>query len=493
MGSPFSHSLPVLSRDKIRNAVPSKDHQLRCFEQKYTFSETFQYRQEQSLPGAAVLHFDIQSHYPSLYIHAVTWALTTKVRAKQMFRKEIPKDSAYNIASQIEGAVKYCQDQETKGIAIGNDVSLIVSEIILSEVDKYIESELRNIPSYIGSVRFVDDYWITFSNYDTAHASKQIIESLLSPFHLILNESKIRVDRTPLQISEGWVSSFHEFRFSMSSSFKYKIQLREFTNRVITEYKLNDDERIPRYALQILRPFAGKNSLDNISPFAHSKLAWKEYETSIALILQLDRRNIDIVHDIIVFYEYLEGPVEVRGILKTILGYLSSCEIGHCYEIAWSIWILYVRYEDIRGDYKIINYLEKSLTRIIKTDSQVIILMILMLSNNKRCFSRKFARDLNDRVWQILGIRKGTEKQDLEKALYGCFWLLAYSCARKGWARLKPSHLDSFFSKMHKDGVRIFDPEYHLSHEEYMFGTSPRGWGGFKDYDVNERLRRNQS
>lgn len=490
INSPISKSTPVLSRDKKRNYHSNKDHQLRFFEQKYTFSESFSERQSMGFGGSAVLHFDIQSHYPSLYIHAITWALTTKVNAKKMFRNEIPKSSAYGIASQLEEAVKYCQDQETKGIAIGNDISLIVSEIIMCEVDKYINNELGKISSYIGSVRYVDDYWIIFSNQDQANDCRQIIEGLLAPFHLILNESKIKTEILPLKIAEEWVSEFHEFKLSAANSIRYKIQLKEFVNRTVTEYRKLQDERIPRYALQILRPFAGKNSLDNVSPFANSKNSWADFERSIALMLQLDKRNIDIIHDILNFYTLVEAVPESNSVLKTILGYLSSCDVDNCYEVSWCLWMLHNDFADSCRSDDVAKSLEMSLRRLLKTESQVILIMILHIANHRKIFSRIFMRDLNIKIWDNIGIRKSHVRDDVRASLYASRWLLTYVCASNGWARLGPSMLDNLFGDMHKSKVKIFDPNYQLSREQILFGTSPRGWGGFKDYDINERLRR---
>ena len=74
-----------------------------------------------------VLQTDIDNFYPSIYTHVIPWALHTKQVAKQNQR------NFGLIGNVLDLNIRNSQDQQTLGIHIGPDCSLVIAEIILSK------------------------------------------------------------------------------------------------------------------------------------------------------------------------------------------------------------------------------------------------------------------------------------------------------------------------------------------------------------------------
>ncbi|HWY99089.1 MAG TPA: RNA-directed DNA polymerase [Bacteroidia bacterium] len=91
-----------------------------------------------------LVHVDIANCYPSIYSHSIPWALVGRQKAKDTMFK---KDLWYN---RLDFAIRSMQRNETVGIAIGPDTSGIISELILSRIDKALKD--------YNYLRFIDDY-----------------------------------------------------------------------------------------------------------------------------------------------------------------------------------------------------------------------------------------------------------------------------------------------------------------------------------------------
>lgn len=84
-----------------------------------------------------MVHADISKCYPSIYTHAIPWALAGKVEAKAHMQ-----DDRYWY-NQIDHAAQYSKNKETHGILIGPHTSNVLSEIILCVIDKNLSSKYR--------------------------------------------------------------------------------------------------------------------------------------------------------------------------------------------------------------------------------------------------------------------------------------------------------------------------------------------------------------
>jgi hypothetical protein len=87
---------------------------------------------------SVILYADVSRFYPSVYTHAIEWALSSKEAAKKRLRARPAEDS---VGAQIDSLVQACQSGQTRGVPIGPVSSMLFAEIILSQVDARLEKE----------------------------------------------------------------------------------------------------------------------------------------------------------------------------------------------------------------------------------------------------------------------------------------------------------------------------------------------------------------
>lgn len=138
---------------------------------------------------------DISSCFPSIYTHALPWALMGKEKAKSLYRtnKSVDKQSVdyqeYQSWNELDAFVRYTQNNETHGILIGPHASNVLSEIILTKID----SALSNWHYE----RSIDDYVCYVSSYEEAEAFLGDLIQQLRIYDLTLNHKKTKIEVLP--------------------------------------------------------------------------------------------------------------------------------------------------------------------------------------------------------------------------------------------------------------------------------------------------------
>ena len=133
-----------------------------------------------------VVKSDIKSCYPSIYSHALSWALVGKEEAKRNSRNN---ELWFNKIDQCVRNVKY---GETNGILIGPHASNILSEIILVSVD---DNLYRAGYKFI---RNIDDYYCVTETYEEAESFIKSLVLELKSYNLSVNQSKTMILNLPL-------------------------------------------------------------------------------------------------------------------------------------------------------------------------------------------------------------------------------------------------------------------------------------------------------
>lgn len=142
-----------------------------------------------------VAQTDISNCFPSIYSHAIPWALVGHHHAKQAKNQ---RDEWFNM---IDAKVRLAKRGETKGIAIGPGTSNVLSELILAKVDDAMRSDF---PNYM---RYIDDYT---AYCDTEKEAREFIARLsreLSRFELHVNERKTSVRALPEAMADDWLTT----------------------------------------------------------------------------------------------------------------------------------------------------------------------------------------------------------------------------------------------------------------------------------------------
>ncbi len=138
-------------------------------------------------------HADVANCFPSVYSHAVPWAVVGFAEAKS---KQGPafKDLWFN---QLDIALRATNRNETNGVAVGPATSNVLSEAILARVDEEL-SEFR-------FVRFIDDYTAYCHDYNEAERFIDRLGIELGKYRFLLNPVKTRISALPSWDSD-WVS-----------------------------------------------------------------------------------------------------------------------------------------------------------------------------------------------------------------------------------------------------------------------------------------------
>ena len=140
-----------------------------------------------------LVHADISTCFPSIYSHAIPWALVGKEEAK---KNRNAKDLYYN---KIDTACYHMKNGETHGLLIGPHTSNLLSELILTKIDKAL---------YQKGYRFfrnIDDYSCYVSSNEMAQCFLRDLEEELRVYDLALNHKKTVIQPLPLAITESWV------------------------------------------------------------------------------------------------------------------------------------------------------------------------------------------------------------------------------------------------------------------------------------------------
>ncbi len=140
-----------------------------------------------------VVKADISTCFPSIYTHALPWAFVGKDLAK-----ENCKDDTlwYN---KIDAACSSMKNGETHGLLIGPHASNLLSEIILTCVDK------KLYDAGYKYTRNIDDYECYVDSYEKAQIFLRDLEEALRGFDLPLNHKKTKIKQLPIALVENWI------------------------------------------------------------------------------------------------------------------------------------------------------------------------------------------------------------------------------------------------------------------------------------------------
>lgn len=205
---------------------------------------------------------DISTCFPSIYTHSIPWALVGKEEAK----KTIGDNIWYN---RIDQACSDMRDGETHGLLIGPHASNLLSEIILTVIDKELHDKEYHF------VRNIDDYDCYVRSYDEAQRFLRDLEVFLHEFDLPLNHKKTKIVELPVGIEKNWKHQLSDLpRFGESGMVEYP-QVNTFIDTALRLAIESGDFAVINYAIKKLQ---GSNLSDNAK-----KLAAKRFMHMAAL------------------------------------------------------------------------------------------------------------------------------------------------------------------------------------------------------------------
>ncbi len=197
-----------------------------------------------------IVKVDIANCFPSMYSHSIPWALMGKDNAKVKRRKQIWENKLDCLSRNLKNG-------ETNGLLIGPHTSNIISEIVLTQVDKKLcDSEFK---SYI---RHIDDYEFYANNENNAFEFIKNITLFLKEYDLNINQNKTKITPVSEYRLELWVGRLkrHPVALTEKSESLNFSKIQDFIEQAMDISKNIEDLSPLKYAIRVI---SNKNLLDN--------------------------------------------------------------------------------------------------------------------------------------------------------------------------------------------------------------------------------------
>ena len=177
------------------------------------------------LSSEYVVSADISNCFPSMYSHSLPWAIkgtswsklhqctskkknTTKGLHCTKYKDVCPNEKEDLWCNDLDEAVRNSKSGETNGLLIGPHTSNIISEIILTNVDRCLEdSGFKNF------VRHIDDYEYFASSEEDAKLFLRQLDIELKKFELSINAKKTKFEKTENLSHVGWINTLTQYYF----------------------------------------------------------------------------------------------------------------------------------------------------------------------------------------------------------------------------------------------------------------------------------------
>lgn len=371
--STISLTTPTFSASPGKRAVAGRE----------AFSELPAARAKTRAGARFVLSTDLNSFYQTVYTHSIPWALHTKAVSKM-------RTQDYGLlGNRLDLALRNGQAQQTVGIPIGPDTSLVIAEMISTAVDLRLPTELRN------AFRYIDDIECGFKSASEAEGALASLQNEFAQFELNLNPRKTRVVELPLPLEAWWVPHLRVIPIRDGSQ---RTDLIGFFSRAFELAKDHRDEAILKYAIQRMRSVVVKVS------------NWPIYEDILLSCLAIESGTTPAVVRELLRYGSLrpQRGARIAEAFSTLIKFHAP--LHHGSEIAWSAWYM------AQAQYA----LHKDAAELALQIPDPVVALCLLYAKSKGQTDASVD-------WSAL------EAKMLVEELQGVHWLLAYEAKLKGW------------------------------------------------------------
>ncbi|MDH7462594.1 RNA-directed DNA polymerase [Chitinophagaceae bacterium 26-R-25] len=317
-------------------------------------------------------------------------------------------------------------------LPIGPDTSRILSEVILSAIDKELQD---SIPDLKG-LRIVDDYYLYFETLNKVEEAGSTFQQILKKFRLSLNQNKERVYELPEIIEDKWLAEMREFKFR-ESEVSQRTDIITYFDKAIYYSNQYPEDFVLSYALG--RLVKTEIHLSN----------WTLLQSLLFNCLTIESKIINYIAEFIIDYHPFANKNDEKILILGLGNFLlHHLKLNNDYEILWSLWLF--KHLKLKLPSKVLKELEKN------TNPFVIILAIDLHHSN--------LADLKISQWK---------KYCHKKHLYTEYWILAYEAERNNWFKdLTYLAEDPFFSTLKNQAVSFYDNTANLNKTEHSGESS---------------------
>jgi len=375
-------------------------------------------RAQQRVGARYVLQADIAAFYASIYTHAIPWALHTKAIAKV--------DRCISLVGNLLDLVsRNIQSQQTMGIPIGPDTSVVIAETILTEVDKLV---LAALGTRIRGFRFVDDYEFVCETLPEAEHARNVLQDALGEYELQLNPRKTRILELPNVLDTPWVHEVAAFQLQSPKPQVLRSRLIRYFSRVFELTRDNPGEPVLKYAVRRISEVEidrdpGSAELAQRLLFQAAVIDPGTLHTALHVAFEHRQQGLSLDRD------------AMERALTAIICRHSTLQHGG--DIAWALW----------GAVVFGVTLPESAVISLESLSDPIAILMALFADSKGALARRI-----DAVrWETLATYP---------ELFEPRWLVGYEAVGQGWLRGPsgdPVIPDPFFAECRRRGVRFID------------------------------------
>ncbi len=187
-----------------------------------------------------IVKTDISICFDSIYTHSIPWALVGKEYAKNNKKKT-------DWFNKIDIACRNMRYGETHGLLIGPHSSNLISEIILTVIDKKLYDNNYRF------IRKIDDYTCYTKTKEEAERFLLNLKNYLSEFDLNINYKKTIIKKLPLESQDSWVRKLNGFNLlTPYGMVDYKHVQSYFDLAIENLYSSEENASIINYAIKVL-------------------------------------------------------------------------------------------------------------------------------------------------------------------------------------------------------------------------------------------------
>ena len=364
---------------------------------------------------------DVARFYPSIYTHAIPWAIVGKDWVKANHQTPTFKASFGNL---LDRAIASGQQGQTIGIPIGPDTSRLISELIASEVEVITAEHIPDLEKR--AVRYVDDMLIGLKETETPPSVLSALSIALYEFELELNAEKTMTLGMGCAHSPEWIHYIRTFEMNAKPT-RQRDDLDSFFEQAFYLADANPRENVLLFAAKRAAGFGVDES-----NMAHL-VRW---------LLYAARRSPSCLSFVA---EHL-AAIQPKDLMSEgeITSYILQqiplkAEAVHTDEVAWLLfWAREIG----------LKLPAAALQKVTSLRSSVVAMLALDL-NQQGLVDGK----MNVATWKSAATVDGLRSE---------MWLVAYEATKKGWwPKNQPSGFITghpFFGDIWGKGIEFYDP-----------------------------------
>jgi hypothetical protein len=391
--------------------------------------ESYSYFKEQSVIKSynfqIHLKTDISKFYNSIYTHTVPW-VTFGGKEKYKRNRDLHNSDPTKVTSIygdfIDRALSWCQNQQTMGIPIGPDTSLIVAEIIACHIDKILDQKLkRKKIKWIG-FRYYDDYSMFFHSELDAQVALTNLREILGDFELKINDEKTQIGVSSNELERDWALALKSFFFRPFET-DQKDDIWNFFSLAFKYAKDYPKDNVLKYALN-------KFNFVRIE-----KQNWIFFQALLFRLGLTDPSSLAKISKLLISYKSLVHKTELKHFCFEVIN--RNYQKTNDYELTWALWLL--------KEFQI-QPTKDIYTKVFKSKSVCASLVALDLIN----------QNISIRTFDYSDVEELFTIENLNKQ----YWLLVYECIYKNWLDFIPVSIVTehfFFDTLKNNLVYFYD------------------------------------